>query len=115
MIKGILCDDLNRSYKITIDMDENNDINVYDFYNKYVFTYEIKKSPGDTYFKIFRYVLNRYKEYLDKYGNWVPYDQYDIKGSPAVFACEEFAKEHLDKLIEQHKYGIDPKPKIISY
>lgn len=116
MIKGTLYDDKNKSYNVTIES-ECDSINVYDFYDKYVFTYEIKRLPGKTYYTIFRYILNRYKEYLDLYFNWVPCDKTCNENdyNPAVFTNEEYAKEKLDELVKNHKYGIDPKPNIFSY
>lgn len=116
MLKGKLIDENNIQYDVIIEKKESNDLDVYDFFNKYVFAYEIKQAIGKNYFIIYRHVLNRYIEILNEYKIFEPYGETGLKYA-ACFPSEEEAKAFLDKQIANHEYCLDKNtmPKIIKY
>lgn len=116
MIKGKLIDENNIQYDVMIERKESNDFDVYDFFNKYVFAYEIKRAVGRNYFVIYRYVLNRYREILNEYKIFEPYSDTAFKYA-ACFASKEEAKTFLDEQIAKHEYNLDKNttPEIVKY
>lgn len=103
MLRGKLTDENNIQYDVTIEKEESKDFDCFEFFNKYVFTYEIKRVVGRSYFVVYRYVLNRYKEILNKYHFFEPYNDTSLNNA-AVFVSIEDAKAFLDDKISLEYY-----------
>ncbi len=116
MIKGKFIDENNMQYDVMIQKQESKDFDCFNFFNKYVFSYEIKRAVGTGYFVIYRYVLNRYKEILNKNKYFEPYNDAALSDAAIFFGIKE-ARAYLDSKIANHQYDLDENttPEIIKY